>query len=213
MPHFPTPVQRNREVPVGLQRLCRMILRMMGWRIDRWELPDSTPKAVVLGEHHTANMDAILMIFMVTAMGRRLRWLVKSELNKPIIGTLVRWTGGIFVDRHAANGLVGQAVEMIDGSERMFLAMAPSGTRSKTNRWRTGFYYMALQADVPVGLGYLDYKHKVGGIGKLIQLSGDMKADERIFREFYKDIHARHPQNISDIVLDPSNAQKNQRSA
>lgn len=208
----PIPPIPNAEVSVFTQRLARFVLRLMGWRIGKWELDYHTPKAVVLGEHHTSNMDAVLMVFMVAAMGRKLNWLAKSELNKPVIGAILKATGAIFVNRHAANGMVGHAVEMIQEHDRIFLTMAPSSTRSKTDRWRTGFYYMATGADVPVVLGYLNYRDKEGGLGKVIHLSGDMVQDEPIFQEFYANVQARYPEKASDVRLIPHN-KNDQRKA
>lgn len=203
-PVAPEPVRPNADVSATYQRFCRLVLRMMGWRIGKWALPYETDKAIVLGEHHTSNMDAVLMVFVVGAMGRKLNWLAKKELDKPIIGAILRATGAIFVDRHAPNGMVGQAADMIRANERMFLAMAPSATRSKTDRWRTGFYYMAMQADVPVVLGYLDYASKDGGLGEVVTLSGDMAADEPTFQRFYANINARYPEKASAVRLVPS---------
>ncbi len=202
-PITPLPVRTTGEVPRRVQRLCRGVLRLFGWRLDRWAVPDDVKKILVIGEHHTSNLDSILMIIMVAAMGRRLNWLVKHELNQPIIGSLIRATGGIFVNRHHPSGTVGHVIEIFNARDEMFLVLAPSATRSKTDRWRTGFYYMANGADVPVGLGYLDYVQKCAGIGEVIRLSGDIALDEAHFQAFYQHITARYPQKASDVRLVP----------
>jgi 1-acyl-sn-glycerol-3-phosphate acyltransferase len=202
----PSPIETDAEVSPWLQRLCRALLRLIGWRVETWDVPLALSKVIVIGEHHTSNMDSFLMILIVAAMGRRLSWLVKSELDLPVIGAMIRATGGIFVDRHAPNGTVGQVVERIQNSERIFLVLAPSGTRSRSDRWRSGFYYMALQADVPIALGYLDYARKAGGVGNVIAPSGDIKADEPIFQQFFAGVTPRYPEKASTVRLEPPDA-------
>ena len=203
MPIAPTPINPNAEVRIRWQRISRWVLRLWGWRIAEWKLPDDVKKVVVAGEHHTSNMDGFLMVFMAAAMGRKLSWLVKAELNKPVINGWIRASGGIFVDRHAKNGTVGQVVEQMNAADSMFLVMAPSATRRKTDRWRSGFYYMALGAQVPIALGYIDYAKKEGGIGKMLVPSGNIKADEAVFQEFFNDITPRYPHKASTVCLDP----------
>lgn len=197
------PINRNSVVPPIIQRFCRLLVRLWGWKVDTWEIPRENGKVVALGVPHTANWDSIMMIVMVAAMGNRLRWLVKKELDLPVIGWLLRLTGGIFIERRGSLGVVDQVIEIINESDEIFLALAPEGTRSKVDRWKTGFYYIALGAEVPIALGYLDYGKKRGGIGKIIMPSGDIKADEPIFQEFYKDIQGRHPEKMGTIRLDP----------
>jgi 1-acyl-sn-glycerol-3-phosphate acyltransferase len=189
------------EVHPLVRWLARLVLRLWGWRVEQWVIPADVKKVVVIGEHHTANTDGFLMVLACAAMGRKLSWLVKSELDKPIIGAMIRASGGIFIDRSAPRGTVGQIIDHIDRSDRMFLVLAPSGTRSKTDGWRSGFYYMALGAEVPIALGYLDYKRKAGGIGKVMLPSGDVPADEALFQAFYQGITPRHPERASTIRL------------
>lgn len=203
MSRFLFPIQPDAEVSPFWQRLCRLILRLMGWRVERWALPADVKKVVVIGEHHTDNLDSFLMVLFVTALGKRLSWLVKSELDLPIIGGWIRATGGIFVDRHTTRGVVGDVIERFNNSERLFLALAPSGTRSYTDHWKTGFYRMALGANVPIALGYLDYKHKMAGIGQVVIPSGDMAADEPIFQAFYANVHALYPDKASVVKFAP----------
>lgn len=201
-PRFAKPVTHTGEVSPFVQRLSRLILRLWGWRIDRWQIPDDLKKIVIVGEHHTSNVDGFLLVLIVPAMGRRLSWLVKSELNLPIIGAMIRATGGVFVDRHQSKGTVSQVAERFQSEERLFLVLAPSSTRSKTDRWRKGFYYMALEADVPIGMGYLDYANKCAGVASLIKPSGDLASDAVHFREFYSQITALHPEKASDVAFD-----------
>ncbi|MEO0562251.1 MAG: 1-acyl-sn-glycerol-3-phosphate acyltransferase [Chloroflexota bacterium] len=206
--HFANvPVRATGEVSKFTQRLARGVTRLIGWKVPAWELPDDLKKVVVIGEHHTSNMDGFLMVLLVASMGRRLSWLVKTELDQPIIGDMIRASGGIFVNRHHPNGTVGHVVEIIEHSDSIFLTLAPSSTRSYTDRWRTGFYYMADGANVPVALGFLDYANKEAGIGKVIHLSGDMAQDEPIFQDFYKDITARFPEKTSEVRLVPREGQ------
>ncbi|MEL6149172.1 MAG: 1-acyl-sn-glycerol-3-phosphate acyltransferase [Chloroflexota bacterium] len=197
------PIDPQAEVSPLTQRLARFALRVWGWEVEAWEVPDDMKKVVIAGEHHTSNVDGFLMVLITAAMGRKLSWLVKEELNQPVIGGMIRASGGIFVDRHAPKGTVGEAIDRINESEHIFLVMAPSSTRKKTDKWRSGFYYMALGAEVPIGLGYIDYARKKGGVGKVIVPSGDIKADEPIFQQFFENVTALHPEQVSTVRLDP----------
>ncbi len=203
VPDVPTPTD---QVPRWLQRLARLVLRLWGWRVEKWALPPDAKKVVVIGEHHTSNWDSVLMLFLCAAMGRKLSWLVKSELDQPVLGALIRATGGVFVDRHAKRGTVAQVIDKINQSDHIFLVLAPSGTRSKTERWRSGFYHIAQGADVPLGLGYADYDRKAGGVGRLMMLSGDIEADLEVFREFYADVTPLFPEKASAVHMELPNS-------
>jgi 1-acyl-sn-glycerol-3-phosphate acyltransferase len=109
--------------------------------------------------------------------------------------------GGIPVDRRMPQGFIDKMVEQFNRREVMKLAILPEGTRSHVEYWKTGFYYIAVQARVPIALGYFDYANRVLGVGKTFYPSGDIEKDMEIIREFYADKTGKHPQNQGAIEL------------
>jgi 1-acyl-sn-glycerol-3-phosphate acyltransferase len=105
------------------------------------------------------------------------------------------------VDRTARQNLVEQCVKILQEREELVLAIPPEGTRSKVRYWKTGFYWIANGAKVPILLGFLDYKRKVGGLGPTVFPSGDLNADLERIRGFYRDISGKHPSQMGEIEL------------
>jgi 1-acyl-sn-glycerol-3-phosphate acyltransferase len=99
---------------------------------------------------HTSNWDFVVGILAVFAIGIRVRFLAKHTLFNPWLGGLMRWFGGMPVNREAPQGLVPQVVETIGKADRVFLAITPAGTRSSTRPWKSGFYHIAVAARVPI---------------------------------------------------------------
>ena len=97
--------------------------------------------------------------------------------------------------------LVDQIVAKFDESDELIIGIAPEGTRSKSSHWRTGFYYIALKANVPIVMAYLDYQNKVCGLGPSIKPTGDIQADFEVIRDFYSGIVGKYPQKQGEISL------------
>ena len=131
-PVAPTPLLKDAEISPVVQRMCRLLLRLFGWRIETWAIPYEMDKIVAIGEHHTSNWDGVMLILMITAMGRRFRWLVKKELDKPVLGAFIRLTGGLFIDRNAAKGTVAQVMDTINESDR--ISSPVSGRHAQQDR-------------------------------------------------------------------------------
>jgi 1-acyl-sn-glycerol-3-phosphate acyltransferase len=126
---------------------------------------------------HTSNWDFIVGILAVFAIGIRVRFLAKHTLFKPPLGWLMRWFGGMPVNRDAPQGLVPQAVEAIDKAERVFLAITPAGTRSSTKPWKSGFYHIAVAARVPIFPVIFDGPKRAIRFLPAFEPSGDYEAD------------------------------------
>ena len=174
-------------------------LKLTGWKYEG-NLP-STGKYILICEPHTSNWD---FIFLLTAMfidRIKVSWLGKHTLFKKPFGGVMRWLGGIPIDRRSTHGVVEQIADHFAANENLMIALAPSGTRAKRNHWKSGFYHMAHTAKVPLLLGYLDFPSKTVGTGPLVNLSGDFKKDMDILREYYADIRGDHPELESDIIL------------
>jgi 1-acyl-sn-glycerol-3-phosphate acyltransferase len=181
-------------------------LALMGWR-STVSLPD-LPRYVIVLAPHTSYLDGLLGILAdaVATCGfytARISWLGKHTLFYPPHGLLIRALGGVPVDRRARHALVDQVVEAFRSRERMVLAVTPEGARHKTRYWRTGFYYIALGADVPMLLCYVDYKSKTVGSGPLIHPSGNIHADVAKMRAFYSQFTARYPEKVGEMDVPP----------
>lgn len=174
-----------------IEALGRALLRVAGWRMVG-EFPD-IPKAVVIAAPHSSNWDGVLGFAAKLGMGVKLSIFGKHSLfSIPLLGSLLRWQGVIPVDRAAAHGLVGQAVDAIRKAERMWYALAPEGTRTRVERWKPGFWHIARGAGVPVIPAYFDYANKTIGVGPVFELGDDMHADIARIQRWYKPFKGRN---------------------
>lgn len=169
----------------------RLGLKLAGWRAH--EAPYPGPKFILIAAPHTSNWDVYYMLGCGWTMGLKVSWIGKHTIFRFPFGWLMRSLGGIPVNRRTSNNAVQAAAEIFRQREALLLAVAPEGTRSKAEFWRSGFYYMALEAKVPIALGFLDYARKVGGIMGFYQPTGDIHADMAHFREAYGDIRGKYP--------------------
>jgi 1-acyl-sn-glycerol-3-phosphate acyltransferase len=123
----------------------------------------------------------------------KLFWMTKESVFRWPFGGFLRWLGGIPIDRSQANGMVGQCIETFARHDRLILAVPPEGTRKKVRAWKTGFYHIAVGANVPIALGYLDYGRRRGGVARLFQPTGDFAADIVEIQAFYATITPKYP--------------------
>ncbi|MGY1411118.1 MULTISPECIES: lysophospholipid acyltransferase family protein [unclassified Luteimonas] len=180
----PLPPNAPRVKPNAFTRwFGRSLLRLGGWRVVG-TLPD-VPRLVLIAAPHSSNWDGIWGFAAKLAIGFEVRVLGKAQLFRWPLGLLLRRLGAIPVDRAAPQGTVGQAVEMIRRSERIWFAIAPEGTRRRVERWKTGFWKIAHQAQVPILPVYFHYPERHIGFGPLFTTSGDMEADIAALREWY----------------------------
>jgi 1-acyl-sn-glycerol-3-phosphate acyltransferase len=183
------------------QTLAHSFLNILGWKVEA-NLPP-TSKYVMIGAHHTSNIDFPLTLLVTSAMGIKLNWIGKDSLFRRPFGGLMRSLGGIPVDRFTHNKFVDQMIAAFHKHPEFVVAISPEGTRKKTDYWRTGFYYIALGAKVPIALSYLDYRRKVGGIGTSLMPSGDIQADMDQIREFYVDVTGKFPHQQGEVQIRP----------
>jgi len=169
-------------LPVQMRgsRLAGAVLRLAGWRLRFEGLPGR--QGVLIVYPHTSNWDFALGMLTKWAIGIQVTFWGKDTLFKlPLFGRWLRWLGGVPVDRHAPNGVVGQmacGLEAARADDRfLWLALAPEGTRRYAAAWRSGFYHVALRAKVPVGLVFFDYGRREVGVERFLELTGDAAAD------------------------------------
>ncbi len=137
----------------------------------------------------------------MTAAGLRLNWIGKHTLFKPPLGWFLKWLGGIPVNRSVSSNFVDQVITFFREREQLIVAISPEGTRKHTDHWKSGFYYIALGARVPLILGFVDYGRRIAGVGKLVELSGETERDLEEIRSFYANITPRYPENFGEIAM------------
>ena len=186
-PDPPEDVARYDQPGTGLGHwIAAALLRLGGWTIG--DPPPRLDKYVVIAAPHTDWWDGFWMLCFAWWWGLRINWLAKKSVMRWPVAGFLRWTGVVPVDRSAPQGLVGQIVEEFARRDRMVLSIPPEGTRGRREYWKSGFYHMAREAQVPVCMSYLDYGRRTSGFGPCIELSGDVGEDMDRIREFYADI-------------------------
>jgi 1-acyl-sn-glycerol-3-phosphate acyltransferase len=186
------------------QWLARRLLALLGWRAEG--APPDLPKYVLVVAPHTSNWDFPVLLLLAVALGIKATWMGKHTLFRPPLGWLMRRLGGLPIDRTARNNVVEQAVESFYSSDRLILAILPEGTRKRTPYWKSGFYHIARGAGAPIALGYADFERKVGGIGRVLTLSGHIEADMATIRDFYSRVVGKRPEQFGPIRLKPQEA-------
>ncbi len=181
---------------------ARALLKLAGWRIEMQD--PGTSRYVVIGYPHTSNWDFIVTLLFMIAEGVPIRLLGKASLFKGPVGVIMRALNAIPVDRSKRHNLVDQVAALFAEHDELIIGIAPEGTRGKSRRWRTGFYYIALKAHVPIVLAFLDYGNKICGFGPSFLPSGDIEGDFKLIRAFYSGVKGKNPKQQGEIVLQPS---------
>ncbi|HUQ27291.1 MAG TPA: lysophospholipid acyltransferase family protein [Usitatibacter sp.] len=189
-------IPRRNSAP--LRAFGRLVLRTMGWRMEG-EIPDA-PKLVVAVAPHTSNWDFIIGMGTMFALDLDLSFLGKHTLFRGPMGAVMRWMGGIAVNRASSHGVVGDAVAAFERSNQRLLAIAPQGTRSAGARYRSGFLHIARGARVPVLLATLDYGARCVRFGPVFDVGQDIDADLRRVESFFAPVRGK---NMREAVLVP----------
>lgn len=174
-----------------MKRLADAILRVIRWRMVG-DVPSR--KCVLIGAPHTSNWDFPVAILAFWSLRIDARWVGKHTLFRRPFGWLMRRLGGIPLDREKTTDFVSEVVGRFEREESLVLAIAPEGTRGRTDCWRSGFYWIAHGAGVPIALGFLDYANRTAGIGGSIMPTGDIEADMERIRVFYADKTGKRPE-------------------
>lgn len=184
---FNTPV-----VNTVLRGFSVTFLRLTGWRVEG-ELPEEAAKSVFIAAPHTSNWDLPYTLMVAFVLRLNIRWMGKQSLFRAPFGGLMRWLGGIAVNREQSTNLVAASAQAVQATQGpLQLVVPPEGTRSKTRYWKTGFYYIAQAAQVPIVMAYMDYKAKRSGIGPLLRPSGNIEADMAAVKAFYAPFKGRN---------------------
>jgi 1-acyl-sn-glycerol-3-phosphate acyltransferase len=183
---------------------ARRLLRLAGWRIEHTGLP--ARQGVIVVYPHTSNWDFPVGLLAKWALGLPVRFWAKDSLFRvPLIGPFMRRVGGIPVDRSAAHGLVGSTVAQMkaarDSGDCFWLALAPEGTRKAVPGWRSGFYRVAVGAQVPLGVASLDWGRRVVLLKDFLHLTGDEAHDMARITECLAGVRGRRPECAGPIRL------------
>ena len=177
---FDTPV-----VNTLLRIFSIAFLRLAGWKVDG-ALPPGVGKCVLIAAPHTSNWDLPFTLMVAFKLRLHVYWMGKESIFAPPFRGVMKWLGGIPVARDRSNNVVAASVEaIINARHDLQLVVPPEGTRSKARYWKTGFYYIALGANVPIVMAYMDYDRKLSGLGPVLYPSGDIDADMSVIKTFY----------------------------
>lgn len=181
-----------------LRPICTLIFKLSGWKFKN-DIPDDLRSFVFLGAPHTSNHDIVPAMAVATLMKRNARFIIKSDWMKFPMNLIMGPAGGIGLDRQKLKGGAMSNTETMASLFKEFpelvLMIAPEGTRKPNQHWKTGFYYMAQKAGVPIVLGYADFEKKIAGVGKVIYPT-DFETDMKQIMDFYRQIKGKTPENF-----------------
>jgi 1-acyl-sn-glycerol-3-phosphate acyltransferase len=176
-----------------MRSLWQLYLKLEGWKALN-EFPNHLKKAIVLVAPHTYWKDFTIGIAFRSVLKIKYgKYLGKAELFKGPFGFLFRWLGGTRVDRLSKQGVVEQVVEKFNNAENLVIALSPEGTRNKVDKLRTGFYYMAKKANIPIVMVGLDYSKKELSVSEPFYTTDNETADFRKIIEFFAPLKGYYP--------------------
>jgi 1-acyl-sn-glycerol-3-phosphate acyltransferase len=180
-----------------MRKFYTFLLKQFGWN---YELPVEIPaQCVICVAPHTSNWDFIIGMLFYKSIGGKPHVLMKKEWFFFPVGNLLKKIGALPVDRSKKTSLSDQMVELFRSNNHLQLAIAPEGTRKRTLQWKTGFYYIALNAGVPITLAYIDYSKKEVGVKEIFYPTGNVQSDIEEIKNQYKDVKGKHPKRFAII--------------
>ncbi len=180
--------------------IAKFVFFIFGWKTDYPEKFKVT-KSVILAAPHTSNWDLIFALGVYWKEGINAKFLIKNNYVKGFFGFFFKWLGAIGVDRSTTNNMVDYSVELFNNSKKLILMVPAEGTREWVEKWKTGFYHIAKNANVPVSLGFLDYKKKLAGVGDVYHLNGVFEIDMQYIQDFYSKIEGKHPEKYNKQIF------------
>lgn len=185
---FTTPI-----LTPALRLLAILLLKLSGWKgVGR---PIEGARFVLIGAPHTSNWDFVIMLLVVLKLRLGVYWMGKHSLFPFPVGWLMKWLGGIPVDRRRNHNLVDHTVKQYEENPELIVLIPPEGTRSKVKNWKTGFYHIAVNAKVPILMGYIDAANKEAGLADFFEPTGDIETDMSEIRAFYATKKGINPEN------------------
>jgi len=171
--------------------LYNFFFKLFGWKIDG--MLSQEKKYIIIVAPHTSNWDFMIGLCVRSILRFDAKFLGKKELFRFPFGALFRWLGGVPVDRSRNANMVDAVADLFNRHEALIIAIAPEGTRKYVEKWKTGFYFIALKANIPILMASFDYPSKTVFAGKPLYPTGDLDADMKIIFEFYRDKRGKFP--------------------
>ena len=182
-----------------LRWLVLKLLQVLGWRLVG-DIPQHVKKAVLVVAPHTSNWDGFYGLLFCFVKQLPIKFAIKKEAMIFPVGSILKWMGAIPIDRakkkksvKSGDGMIQIMASMLRQRDSLMLIIAPEGTRSRVKRWKRGFYYVALEAQVPLVLSYLDYKQRLIGLGPIFHPTGNYERDLQQIQSFYQDKVGKYP--------------------
>ncbi len=179
--------------------LGKFIFFIFGWKTN-YKKEFLVDKCVMIAAPHTSNWDLVFAMAFYWKYDIAAKFFIKDDWTKGMHGWFIKKMGGIGVTRGKNNNLVEYAVKLYNEKEKFLLLVPAEATRKRVPKWKRGFYVIAKKANVPVSLGYLDYKKKEAGIGGLFELTDSFEEDMQKIQDFYKNITAKFPENYNKQI-------------
>jgi len=179
--------------------IATFILKILGWETSM-EVTNGMKKCVMIAAPHTSNWDFPFTILTFWKHEIDFKFFIKDSYTKSILGGVFRAMGSIGVDRSKGANLVDFASNLLQKEEKLVVLVPAEGTRSYVDKWKTGFYHIAKNANVPIALGFLDFKKKLAGVGPLVKPTDDIDADFKRIEEFYKHKTGKNPELYNPII-------------
>ena len=186
----------NTPILTPLLRIIALVIA----KFSRWHVPKDSPsvtKGILIGAPHTSNWDFPLMLMAALIMRLEVNWIGKHTLFWGPLGPIMRFLGGTAINRSASQNFVEAVVDQLNQREKLLIVIAPEGTRSPVPKWKSGFYYMAHLAKVPIVMSYVNYKKKLFGIKEVFTPTGDAEKDIAWMQAFYAKIPGKNPHNYA----------------
>lgn len=178
------------------QVLSILVLALFGWRAVG-KVPKDIRKYVIIAAPHTSYWDFPMFLLVVFALRLNLNVFIKHTMFIGPIGWFLSYCGGVPIDRRAAGARVRQTVQEFENNDDMVLLITPEGTRSAQTNWKTGFYHIASEANVPVAVAFVDTAARRAGIDHFITPSGDIDKQMAEIKAFYDTKRGVKPQNYA----------------
>lgn len=182
-----------------LRWLSIWFLKLTGWTAEGARPTDA--RYVLIAAPHTTNWDLPYLLAMAGVFEIKMCWMGKHALFRWPMGWFLRKLGGVPVLRHKAGNMVDQMAQVLRESDAQALVVPAEGTRGYVPYWKSGFYHIASEAQVPIVMSYLDYSRKCGGFGPAVMPSGDVRADMDEIRDFYADKVGLYPEKFGEVRL------------
>ncbi len=170
-------------------------LFVMGWKA-KGTVP-SLKKYVLIAAPHSSNWDFVIFLLTIFKFKLPVYWMGKHTMFKWPFRWLLKRLGGIPVDRSARGNIVQTMARAFETSRDLIITIAPSGTRENVMKWKTGFYHIARQAEVPIVCGYIDYRQKISGIGPVVNASDSFDKDMKVIKAFYAQFSGKYLEEVS----------------